>query len=125
MAEQYRNFFPKHPNFPANLPTLSANVAQMRRMRLPPFDPLSPLPHSSLQIARSIRAELNVLRTQPDIAMNWLSVPTHRLAQAALEGKAQCMVPLEDETFINSNLRWVPSRTEGHSRHLGADLQKI
>lgn len=94
-----------HPGFPPNLHTLSANVAQMR------YFPLGPAASSSEELeqisatARLVRDRLLEIRQNPESTLRWLSVPAYRLEQAAIEIKAQMLVPPEDEVMVNSNLR--------------------
>jgi hypothetical protein len=55
--------------------------------------------------ARLVRDRLLEIRHNPESTLRWLSVPAYRLEQAAIEIKAQMLVPPEDEVMVNSNLR--------------------
>jgi hypothetical protein len=92
-----------HPLFPLNLPTLSANVAQMRCLCLSARngDELDYI----REIAGRIRRLLNEIREDPEETLRWLSVPAYRLEQAAVNMQGQMLVPPEDEVMVNSNLR--------------------
>jgi len=72
---QYRTLHRSHPSFPPNLPTLSANVAQMRSI---PLDATS----SATSIAKAIRDERNLLRDNPVIPLigsQWLHTALNKL----------------------------------------------
>lgn len=101
--KQYRTFFPSHPSFPPTLPNLVANVAQMFSTPLPATATLSLAP-----IALAVRAGLTSLRSDPEMALEWLSCRAYRMQQAAERKEMQVMVPSVSECIINSNWRFVP-----------------
>ncbi|WWD20678.1 hypothetical protein CI109_105154 [Kwoniella shandongensis] len=98
----YRHFCISHPSFPSTLPTMAANVAQMRFISLPAHETTSLLPSST---AKLIRETIEKLRSDPDITLPWLSNAAFHIGKACDEGKGQIMVPKEGKVVINSNIR--------------------
>lgn len=105
ILRQYRHLAGTHPYFPSNLPTLSANVAQMITTPIPaPSSTEEELSHI-VDIAREIRTTLNSVKSDPESTADWLSVCAYQLEESLSTGQGQCLVPPEDECMVNSNLR--------------------
>jgi hypothetical protein len=102
---QYRSFHKDHPAFPRNLSTLAANVSQMRKIPLPPRSGTATPGGRVSTIARTIRSEMNHLRSDPDHMLQFLSNAAHEVALAARTGTTPCLVPKPGGVLVNSNLR--------------------
>ncbi|KAI5477120.1 hypothetical protein MNV49_006848 [Pseudohyphozyma bogoriensis] len=99
----YRHHFPNHPRFPPNLPTLVANVAQMKTTPVPATPPTS---LSLKPVALALRKDLEAIKADPEDTVEWLSCRAHRMKQCCDEGKVHVLVPGEGECFVNSNWRY-------------------
>lgn len=70
----------------------------------------TPLPATSSSlspIALAIRSSLASLRSNPEMALEWLSCRAYRMRQAAEKREMQVMIPAEGECIVNSNWRFV------------------
>lgn len=97
---QYRTFYPGGGRFfPATLPRLCANTAQMY---------ITPIDHSETLggLAKTLRESLTRLRQDEEYARDWLANAAYRLEQACDEGRMQVMVPKSSTLIVNSNYRY-------------------
>ncbi|WRT70679.1 uncharacterized protein IL334_007677 [Kwoniella shivajii] len=86
-----------------NLSAAAGNIGLMHHFTLPTCDARSL--KDIYRISKTIRKEISLLQTEPEVFLPLLSHQEYHLHKSAEEGKGQILTPDQGEVLVNSNIR--------------------